>query len=68
MTLKGAALFAFIGTLLATVLLVWDFVADVINVTQGVVPPVKLLASLIFAFAALGVTVFFYMFQKSSQS
>jgi ABC-type uncharacterized transport system permease subunit len=65
MTLKTAATFAFIGTLLAAALLIWDFVFDVVNVVQGVVAPLKLFPSFIYALAALSLTVFFYVFRKT---
>ena len=65
MTLKSAATFAFIGTLLAAALLVWDFVFDLVNVIQGLVPAVKLFSSLIYAFAAVSLAVFFYVFRKA---
>ncbi len=65
MSLKSAATFAFIGTLLAAALLIWDFVFDVINVTQGLIPLAKLFPSLIGAFAALSLAVFFYVFRKT---
>jgi len=65
MTLKSAATFAFIGTLVATLVLIWDFASDVVNVAQGLVPLAKLLASFVAALAALSVTVFFYAFQKT---
>ena len=65
MSLKSAATFAFVGTLLAAVLLIWDFVADVVNVAQGVVALVKLLSSFVAALAALSLTVFFYVFRKT---
>jgi hypothetical protein len=64
MTLKNAATFAFIGTLLAAALLIYDFVFDVINVAQGLVPLVKVFPSLIYALAAFSVTVFFFVFSK----
>lgn len=64
MTLKNAASFAFIGTLLAAALLIYDFVLDIINVAQGLIPLVKLFASFIYALAALSLTVFFYVFRK----
>jgi hypothetical protein len=32
MTLKNAALLALVGTILMTILLVWDFVSNVLNV------------------------------------
>jgi len=64
MTLKGAAFLAFIGTLLVTALLVWDFVFSLLNVLRGLIPAVTVFSSLIYAFGALTVTVFFYVFQK----
>lgn len=64
MTLKGAAVLAFIGTLLVAALLVWDFVFTVLNVIRGLIPAVTLFSSLIYAFGAVSVTVFFYIFQK----
>ena len=64
MTLKGAAFLAFIGTLLVTALLVWDFVFTVLNVLRGVTPAVTVFSSLIYAFGALAVTIFFFVFQK----
>jgi len=64
MTLKGAAVLAFIGTLLVAALLVWDFVFTVLNVLRGLTPAVGVFSALIYAFGAVGVTVFFYIFQK----
>jgi len=66
MSLKNAATLAFIGTLLAAALLIWDFVFDVVNVAQGLIPLAKVFPALIYAFAALSVTVFFYCFRKKS--
>ncbi len=64
MSLKNAAMFAFIGTLLAAALLIYYFVFDIINVADGLTPLVKLFPSFIYALAALSVTVFFFIFQK----
>jgi hypothetical protein len=64
MTLKNAALLALIGTILVTALLVWDLIFTVLNVVQGLVPPVKLFSSLIYAFGAVSVAVFFFVFHK----
>lgn len=64
MSLKNAAMFAFIGTLLAAALLIYYFVFDIINVADGLIPLVKLFPSFIYALAALSVTVFFFVFQK----
>lgn len=65
MTLKNAALFALIGTLLLTILLVAGLILDVLNVARGLIPATRMLSSLIHAFAALAVTVFFYVFHKT---
>jgi hypothetical protein len=67
MTLKSAATFAFIGTLLATALLVWNLIFDLINVVQGVVPAARLVSSLIYTLAALSLAIFFYAFQKTQK-
>ena len=65
MNLKGAATLAFIGTLLAAALLIYDFVFDIVSLAQGLIPLVKLFPSFIYALAALSLTVFFFVFQKT---
>src|ERR1700681_1291874 len=65
MTLKNAALLALIGTILITVLLVWTFVFNVVNVLRGLVPALTLVSSFIYAFACFGVAVFFYVFHRT---
>lgn len=64
MNLKSAALLALIGSVLLTALLTWDFVLSVLNVARGLVPAVVLFSSLIYAFGAFSVAVFFYVFHK----
>jgi hypothetical protein len=64
MTFKNAALLALIGTILVTLLLVWDLIFNVLNVLRGLVPAVVLLRSLIYTFGALSVTVFFFVFHR----
>jgi hypothetical protein len=64
MTLKSAAFLALIGTILATLLLVVGFADDILGVARGVIPEIRLVTSFIYAFAALSVTVFFYVFHK----
>jgi len=68
MTLKNAALLALIGTILTTALLVWAFVANVVNVLRGVDAPALLFSSLIYAFGSLSLTVFIYVFYKAQSS
>lgn len=65
MSLKNATLLALIGTLLLTILLIAGFVSDVLNLSQGLIPATKVLSSLIHSFAALTVTVFFFLFHKA---
>lgn len=65
MTLKSAATFAFIGTLLAAALLIYYFVFDIIDVADGLIPLVKLFPAFIYALAALSLTVFFFVFRKT---
>jgi hypothetical protein len=65
MTLKNAALLALIGTILATVLLVWTFVLTFVNVLRGLTPPALLFPWFVYAFACFSMAVFFYVFQKT---
>jgi hypothetical protein len=67
MTLKTAALLALIGTILMTVLLVWNFVSHVLNVLHGAEAPVVLFASFIYAFGCLTVMVFFFVFYRAQR-
>ena len=65
MTLKNAALLAQIGTILVAALLVWDLIVNVLNVIRGLIPAVVLLSSLIYAFGAFSVAVFFFVFHRA---
>jgi hypothetical protein len=65
MTLKNAALLAFIGTVLMTVLLVWNFVSNFLNLLRGLIPAVTLFSSLIYAFGCFSVMVFFFVFHRT---
>jgi len=65
MTLKQASFLAFIGTLLLAILLVVDLVMDVLSLARGLIPAVTLLTALIYAFAAVSVAVFFYVFHRA---
>ena len=66
MTLKAAALLAFVGTVLVTALLIWNLVFSVVNVLRGLLPAVVLFPALIYAFAALSIAVFFACFGRRS--
>jgi hypothetical protein len=65
MTLKNAALLALIGTILATVLLVWTLVVTVVNVLRGLAPAVMLFPWFVYAFACFSMAVFFYVFHRA---
>ena len=64
MTLKNAAFLALIGMCLLTILVALDFMNTVIAVIRGLVPDLRLLTSLVYLLASLGVTAFFYVFHK----
>lgn len=64
MTLKNAAALALIGTLLLTVLLAVDFLNTALGVVRDVVPAAAILRSLVYLFAGVAVTVFFYVFNR----
>jgi hypothetical protein len=65
MTLRNAALLALIATTLVAALLVWDLISNVLNVVRGLLPGVMVFSSLLYAFAAVSVAVFLYMFRKT---
>jgi hypothetical protein len=65
MSLKNAALVALAGMLLRSLLVVVDFIFNISNVLGGLVPAVTLFRSLVYAFASLCVTVFFFVFYKA---
>ena len=66
MTLKSAALLAFVGTILVAALLVWDLIFDLLGVLRGLIPAVRLFSGFVCAFGAVTVALFFYVFQKRS--
>ncbi len=63
MTLKSAATFAFIGTLLAAALLVWDFLFDLVNAFRGLIPAARLVPAFLYALAGVSLAVFFYAYR-----
>jgi hypothetical protein len=67
MTLKGAALLAFIGTILITAFLTWTFIEHVINVLRAAEPPVVLFASAVYAFGCFTLALFFFIFHRGQQ-
>ncbi len=67
MTLKSAAFLAFVSTLLLSALLLWRLVMDILNIMSGLVPAVTLVSSLLYVFASLTATIFFYIFQSNQR-
>ena len=65
MTLKNSALLALVGVSLATMVLVTWFIGDVRSVGRGLIPPMRLLTSLIFAFAGLSMVAFLLVFHRA---
>ena len=50
---------------LVTALLAFDLIRNVLNVARGLVPAVTLFSSLIYAFGAFCVALFFFVFHKA---
>ena len=64
MSLKSAALFAFIGMVLLTVVLAVTFIRDVSGLMAGAIAAITVLTSLIRLLACLSLAVFFYVFHR----
>ena len=64
MSVKNAALLAMLGTAVLTILLLWKLVNNLLALMRGLIPATVFLSSLIFAFAAVTVVVFFYIFHR----
>jgi len=64
MNLRNAAFLAFVGMLLLTVLVAADFVNAVIGFIRNLIPAMAVLRSLIYVFATICVTLFFYVFSR----
>jgi hypothetical protein len=64
MTLKNASLIAFAGTSLLELLLILALVHDVIAVTEGLIPTLVMLKSLVYAISGFTVALFFFIFQR----
>jgi len=65
MTLKNVSFLALIGTLVLTILVAVDFVHTVLGVVRDMIPAMALLRSLVYLFASLSVTAFFYVFHRA---
>ena len=64
-TLKNAALLALVGMILLTALLLVHFVIDIWGIVSGVVPAIRVVASLIRVLAGVSLAVFFWVFHKA---
>lgn len=62
--MKSAAFLALVAMILLTVLVLAGFIRDVSSVINGLIPAVRVVASLIYLFASLSVSVFFWVFYK----
>ncbi|MBN9657624.1 MAG: hypothetical protein J0H49_05565 [Acidobacteria bacterium] len=67
MTVKSAAVFALIGTALATFLALAVFIRDLSGVLGGAVSAVEFVKSGILLLAALSLAVFFFVFQRAQR-
>lgn len=67
MTLKNTAFLALVGMVLVTILLIAGLIGDVLGVVRGLIPTMRVLTSLIHAFAGLSVVVFLYAFHKAQR-
>jgi hypothetical protein len=67
MSLKGAAFLALIGTLLLTIVLGVDLIQTAVNAANGLIPAVRLFSSIVYTFASLTVTVFFFVFYQAQR-
>ena len=65
MTMRSAASLVLLGAVLVAIVLVVGFVLDLLLALQGLIPVVRLVISLIYAFAAVTAVVFLYVFRKS---
>ena len=67
MTLRNAALFALVGTVLWTVVLTVRLLFNVSGVVHGIVPAIALVSVVIEWVASLGLLVFLAVFHKSQR-
>jgi hypothetical protein len=65
MSPKKAAFLALVGMMLVTILLIADLIGDVLGVVRSLIPVMRLLRSIVYAFAGLSVVVFLYAFHKA---
>jgi len=56
---------ALVGMLVLTVLVAADFIHTFVGILHDVIPMMTMLRSLIYLFASITVTVFFYVFSRA---
>jgi hypothetical protein len=65
MTLKSVSFLALIGTFLVTVLVGVNFFNTIAGVLRDIVPAMALLPCLVYFFASIAVTAFFWVFSRT---
>ena len=65
MSLKNASALALVGMLVLTILVTADFIHTCAGIARDVIPVMALLRSLIYLFASIMVTVFFFVFYRA---
>ncbi len=68
MSLKNASALAVVGMLLLTILMVADFIHTCAGIVRNVIPMMAVLRSLIYLFASITVTVFFFVFSREHRT
>jgi hypothetical protein len=64
MTAKSAALIGFFAMLLLSALMLYRLIVDILNVTRGLVPADILFSAILYAFAAIAITIFLFIYQR----
>ena len=65
MTLKNAGFLAFVGTLLLSLLVAVEFVNTIEGVLRDVIPALALVKCIVYLFASITATLFFWAFNRS---
>lgn len=67
MNLKSASLLALIGMLLVTILVAVHFFETILGVSRGIVPAMALVPCIVYFFAGIALTVFFWVFHRRQE-
>ena len=65
MTLKNVSFLAMIGTLLVTILVGVHFFNTIVGVLHDIVPAMALVPCVVYFFAGVSVTAFFWVFNRA---